>query len=51
MTGDIWMWRELDRDTAGSPYVKMARMKLTRRKHTRRASALPQRKTRATTNL
>lgn len=50
MTGDIWMWRDLARETAGSPCVKMARMKLARRKHTRRASVLPQRKTRAAMN-
>jgi len=44
------MGRELDGETAGSPYVKMARMKLTGRKHTRRVPALPRRKTRATVN-
>lgn len=36
------MGRELDGETAGFPYVKMAKMKLTGRKHTRRAPALPQ---------
>ena len=44
MTGDIWMGRELDGETTGSPYVKMARTKLNRRKHMRTASVLPQRK-------
>ena len=36
--------RELDRETTGSSYVKlkMVRTKLTGRKHTRRAPALPQ---------
>ena len=38
------MGRELDGETTGSPYVKMARMKLTGRKLMRTASALPQRK-------
>jgi len=45
MTGDSC--RELDGETTGSPYVKMARTKLTGRKYMRTASALPQRKARA----
>ena len=45
MTGDIWMGRELDGKTSGSPHEKLVRIKLTQRKHMKQASAVLQRKT------